>query len=176
MNSSSRDAGIPLLTEVIDLAPQETDPDFGQQEPAVHTQADQQQQHQQSPDQAQFAGRPDLEHATRSDSGHAIEGQTPPATLAPASVEELEARAIASMGRQDWARLERALRERILRQLLARVDNTLEQHVRDSLADVLQGAVSTLANDIRGGLHQSLEEMIVRAVSQEITRLRSTQN
>ncbi len=132
MSSPSSDAGIPVLTEVIDLPPE-------------------------GPEEQSSA--PPM-----------------PSEVVPASVEELEARALASMGSDDWNRLERALRERILRQLLARVDNTLEQRVRDSLADVLQGAVSTLALDIRGGLHQSLEEMIVRAVSQEITRLRITQN
>lgn len=137
MSSPSNDAGIPVLTEVIDLVPE----------------------------QAVSEGQA---------SAPLMQPETLPASLA--SVEELEARAVASMGSEDWNRLERALRERILRQLLARVDNTLEQHVRDSLADVLQGAVSTLALDIRGGLHQSLEEMIVRAVSQEIARLRITQN
>ncbi|MDO8299072.1 hypothetical protein [Lacisediminimonas sp.] len=136
MSSPSSDAGIPVLTEVIDLEPEQTAPVA--QAPAAPA------------------------------------GSTTPAS--PATVEELEARAVATMGSDDWNRLERALRERILRQLLARVDNTLEQRVRDSLADVLQGAVSTLALDIRSGLHQSLEDMIVRAVAQELTRLRISQN
>lgn len=129
MNNPSRDAGIPVLTEIIEpLADPVTEP--GTERPAP----------------------------------------LPPQTEA--SVEELEARAAASMGSEDWARLERALRERILRQLMARVDNTLEQQVRDSLADVLQDSVIALADRIRDGLHHSLEEMIVRAVSQEIARLR----
>ncbi|WP_151447445.1 hypothetical protein [Lacisediminimonas profundi] len=145
MSSPSRDAGIPVLTEVIEAA----------QEPTA---------------QVAGAGAP----GAAAEASAPLEVQVP--ATAPASIEELEARAIASMGSADWARLERALRERILRQLLARVDTTLEHRVRDSLADVLQGAVSTLATDIRSGLHQSLEEMIVRAVSQEIARLRSTQN
>lgn len=144
MSSPSRDAGIPVLTEVIEPA----------QEPAP---------------QVAVADAPVA-------AAEALAPVDMPVPAVPASIEELEARAIASMGSADWARLERALRERILRQLLARVDTTLEHRVRDSLADVLQGAVSTLATDIRSGLHQSLEEMIVRAVSQEIARLRSTQN
>jgi hypothetical protein len=137
MSSQSRDAGIPLLTEIIEATPVEME-----STPAV------------SQDTA-FAE-------------HAIQAE--------ASVEELERRAIASMGSEDWARLERTLRERILRQLLARVDSTLEQRVRDSLADVLQVAVSNLASEIRGGLHESLEDLILRAVSQEVTRLRSTRD
>ncbi len=136
MSNLSRDAGIPVLTEVIE--PADT------QEPAA---------------QAAF----DVP-------------ENPPGVELEASVEELEQRARASMGNEDWARLERALRERILRQLLARADASLEQRVRDSLADVLQGAVSNLANEIRGGLHASLEDLILRAVSQEITRLRSGKN
>lgn len=137
--SLSRDAGIPVLTEVIEV----------------------------------------IEVAAQSSGIVApAHGDVPgmPEEKVPATVEELEAQAIASMGSEDWSRLERALRERILRQLLARVDNTLEHKVRDSLADVLQGAVSNLAAEIRGGLHQSLEEVIVRAVAQEIGRLRSTTN
>lgn len=134
MSSQSRDAGIPVLTEVIEAA--------AHAEPAV---------------EAPITAPP-----------------APPRV--PESAEELEARARATLGSEDWARLERALRERILRQLLARVDSTLEERVRDSLADVLQGAVSTLATHIRSGLHDSLEDMIVRAVSQEIARLRTTQN
>ena len=175
MNHSSRDAGIPLLTEVIEVEQQDDD---------VQTEALQSQHQTTDPSisqpladsgpQSEAAEQPEsmpTQRHSRLEPAH-----VPAAAPAQPSIEELEARAIASMGRQDWARLERALRERILRQLLARVDTTLEQHVRDSLADVLQSAVSTLADDIRGGLHQSLEEMIVRAVSQEIARLRSTQN
>jgi hypothetical protein len=136
MSNPSSDAGIPVLTEVIDLEPEHAAP------------------------VAQASATP----------------ASPTTPAAQVTVEELEARAVATMGSEDWNRLERALRERILRQLLARVDDTLEQRVRDSLADVLQGAVSTLALDIRSGLHQSLEDLIVRAVAQELTRLRISQN
>lgn len=137
MSNPSRDAGIPLLTEIIEN-------DITQESPAELA----------APFTPVVAPSPPVE----------------------ASVEELEQRARASMGQEDWARLERALRERILRQLLARADMSLEQRVRDSLADVLQGAVSNLASEIRGGLHASLEDLILRAVSQEITRLRSGKN
>jgi hypothetical protein len=144
MSNLPRDAGIPVLTEVIEVVPAEQTQEVA----------------------GQAGGQAEGEAAASA--------ATPVSPPPPASVEELEARAVASLGNEDWARLERALRERILRQLLARVDSTLEHRVRDSLADVLQGAVTNLAMEIRGGLHQSLEELIVRAVSQEITRLRST--
>lgn len=100
------------------------------------------------------------------------------AAQAPAGVpdaEALEAQAIATWDDEQWTRLERRIRERILRQILARTDALLEQRVRDTLADVLQTAVQTLADEIRGSLHQGLEDIVTRAVSQEIARLQSTQ-
>lgn len=89
------------------------------------------------------------------------------------SPEALEAQAVASWSEEQWSRLERKIRERILRQILARTDALLEQRVRDTLADVLQTAVETLANEIRGSLHQGLEDIVTRAVSQEIARLQT---
>jgi hypothetical protein len=101
-----------------------------------------------------------------------------PAALAPAPAEptpeELEAQAVAKLSDEQWIRLERRIRERILRQILARSDTLLEQKVRDTLADVLQTAVEALANDIRASLHRGMEDVVSRAVSQEITRLQET--
>ena len=64
----------------------------------------------------------------------------------------------------------------MLRQLLTRVDFVLEHRVRDGLADVLQTAVDGLAKDIRLGLSKSLEEIIHRTVSQEISKIQSAQS
>lgn len=75
-----------------------------------------------------------------------------------------------------WEELEKTLNENVLRQLLTRVDNVLEHRVRDSLADVLQTAVDGLANDIRAGLSKSLEEIIQRTISQEISKIQSSQH
>lgn len=72
-----------------------------------------------------------------------------------------------------WDSLEREIRERVLYQVLERIDFVLEQRVRDSLADVLQLAVESLAADIRNGLHHTVKEVITRAVAQEITKLQS---
>ncbi len=71
----------------------------------------------------------------------------------------------------EWSRLERQISERVLQQLMGRIDFILEQRVRDSLADVLQTAVESLAGEIRQGLRHTLEDVITRAVSQEISRL-----
>ncbi|WP_105532992.1 hypothetical protein [Solimicrobium silvestre] len=74
---------------------------------------------------------------------------------------------------QDWEQLEKTLRENVLRQLLTRVDFVLEHRVRDGLADVLQTAVDGLAQEIRQGLSKSLEEVIHRTISQEISKIQS---
>ncbi len=68
------------------------------------------------------------------------------------------------------------LGERITRQVLSRIDFVLEQRVRDSLSDVLQIAVEGLALQIKHGLHQTVEEVITRAVAQELSRLPAEKN
>ncbi|WP_151637357.1 hypothetical protein [Noviherbaspirillum aerium] len=77
----------------------------------------------------------------------------------------------ANWNEAEWERLERQVQERVLGQILDRVDVMLEQRVRDSLADVLQVAVERLANEIREGLHHSIKDAVTRAVTQEIASL-----
>jgi hypothetical protein len=71
---------------------------------------------------------------------------------------------------EEWQELEHTVHENVLRQVLSRIDFVLEHRVRDSLADVLQTAVESLAVEIRSGLHKTMHEVISRAVSQEITK------
>jgi hypothetical protein len=78
------------------------------------------------------------------------------------------------LSEQALEQLEKTLRENVLRQLLSRVDFVLEHRVRDGLADVLQTAVDGLAKEIRQGLTKSLEEVIHRTVSQEISKIQSS--
>lgn len=73
-----------------------------------------------------------------------------------------------------WQALEQQVREAVLKQLLGRVDFVLEHRVRDNLADVLQLAVASLTTEIRSGLEKTLEDVISRAISQEINKLRQT--
>lgn len=127
MNKSPLDAGIPLLTEIIEELP-----------------------------------------------------QAPAAAPEPAPAPEVPPQPAAEQPHihnwidEEWTRLEHRISERVLEQMLDRIDFVLEQRIRDSLADVLQVAVSGLATEIRSGLQQTLEEVIGRAVSQEITRLQNT--
>jgi len=80
------------------------------------------------------------------------------------------------MSQQAMEQLEKTLCENVLRQLLTRVDFVLEHRVRDGLADVLQTAVEGLTREIRQGLTKSLEEVIQRTVSQEISKIQSSNN
>lgn len=80
---------------------------------------------------------------------------------------------LARLSPDEMEQLQHKLSERILRQLQGRIDFVLEQRVRDSLADVLQLAMGGLTNDIKRGLQHTLEEVVGRAVAQEIARLQS---
>lgn len=85
----------------------------------------------------------------------------------------LEARALATWSEPEWSLLERRLSERILQQLQGRVDFVLEQRLRDSMEDVLKHAVAGLTSEIRAGLQDTIERIVVRAVAQELTHLQA---
>lgn len=85
----------------------------------------------------------------------------------------LEARAIDAWTEPEWTLMERRVSERVLSQLQNRVDFVLEQRLRDSLEEVLQQAVSSLTAEIRTGLQQTIEQIVVRAVAQEIAHLQT---
>ena len=87
-----------------------------------------------------------------------------------------EAHAVASGTEPEWALLERRLSERILQQLQGKLDAVLEQRLRDSMQAALQHAMAGLADEIRRGLQQTIEQIVVRAVSQELTHLQALKN
>jgi hypothetical protein len=125
------DAGIPVLTEIIDT-PISDDTGIDARSPAAQSTV---------PAAAEIEDVPELTSVLLSD-------------------EELR-------------RFEHDICERVLQQLLDRIDFVLEQRVRDNLADVLQTAVDHLATDIRQGLQRSLADVISRAVTQEISRIQT---
>lgn len=95
----------------------------------------------------------------------------PPAQTAPELVVEFAAEAvpiehppISGWLDEEWTRLEQKISERVLTQLLDRIDTVLEQRIRDSLAASVQQAVE----EIRQGLQLTLEDVISDAVAQEI--------
>lgn len=86
---------------------------------------------------------------------------------------QLEADAIDNWSDAEWAMMEHRLSERIMHQLQSRVDFVLEQRIKDSMAEVLSHALHGLTNEIRIGLHDTIEKIVARAVSQELTHLQA---
>ncbi|MCU6496846.1 hypothetical protein LPN04_03455 [Rugamonas sp. A1-17] len=86
---------------------------------------------------------------------------------------QLEADAIDNWSDAEWAMMEHRLSERIMHQLQSRVDFVLEQRIKDSMAEVLTHALHGLTNEIRIGLHDTIEKIVARAVSQELTHLQA---
>jgi hypothetical protein len=72
-----------------------------------------------------------------------------------------------------WPQFEREISERVLQQLQARVDFVLEQRIRDSIAGVLDASLRELTGQLREGLHDTLSQIVSRAVQQEITHLKA---
>lgn len=92
----------------------------------------------------------------------------------PASADaQLEAAAIDGWTDAEWAVMEHRLSVRIMHQLQSRVDFVLEQRIKDCMAEVLSHALHDLTNEIRIGLHDTIEKIVSRAVSQELTHLQA---
>jgi hypothetical protein len=90
-----------------------------------------------------------------------------------ASPEALERRAADRWSGEQWSVMERRLTERVLQQLQGRIDFVLEQRLRDGIAEAVDKAMAGFSADIRTSLHQSLGEVVSRAVSQEIAHLKT---
>lgn len=100
------------------------------------------------------------------------------AAVAPSSTRaeiaaRLEADAIDGWSEAEWSMLEHRLSERIMGKLQSRVDFVLEQRIKDSMAEVLTHALHGLTNEIRIGLHDTIEKIVARAVLQELTHLQA---
>ncbi|WP_373988639.1 hypothetical protein [Duganella sp. BuS-21] len=87
--------------------------------------------------------------------------------------DQLEAAAIDGWSEAEWAMMEHRLSVRIMHQLQSRVDFVLEQRIKDSMAEVLSHALHDLTNEIRIGLHDTIEKIVSRAVLQELTHLQA---
>lgn len=86
---------------------------------------------------------------------------------------DLEQRAIEQWTEPEWTLLERRLSERILQQLQGRVDFVLEQRLKDSMEEVLRHALAGLTAEIRQGLQDTIQKIVVRAVAQELAHLQA---
>jgi hypothetical protein len=97
----------------------------------------------------------------------------PPVSAATSAAAQLEATAIDGWTEAEWAVMEHRLSVRIMHQLQSRVDFVLEQRIKDSMAEVLTHALHDLTNEIRIGLHDTIEKIVSRAVAQELTHLQA---
>lgn len=96
-----------------------------------------------------------------------------PAAAPPSAAAALEAAAVDGWTDAEWAVMEHRLSVRIMHQLQSRVDFVLEQRIKDSMAEVLSHALHDLTNEIRIGLHDTIEKIVSRAVTQELTHLQA---
>lgn len=163
------DSSIPVLTEVLRDTPPATADEGSRHAPAP------------SPDHA--ATRSDFSPDGRSAAGN---GQAPasgapgPALQHAASASSHSAdpaaaqdAALSGLDASGWEQLERRIAERILQQLQTRIDFVLEQRIKDSMAEVLSHALHGLTEEIRAGLHTTLNQVVSRAVAQELTHLQA---
>ena len=109
----------------------------------------------------------------KADKAESAPAVRPPALQSDQANADLETRAIDHWTEPQWNLLERRLSERILQQLQGRVDFVLEQRLRDSLEEVLKGAIAGLTEEIRAGLQDTIEKIVVRAVAQEVSHLQT---
>lgn len=196
MSTIPRDAGIPMLTEVIEedlmefvgppapaegeeqapamlepAAPAATPPTYATPHAAgVYAQPSGMASHYGPP--AQFASSYPIPLKPAATPTPA----PPPAPATPSArqADAPETPAATAISDEEWQRMERRVRERILGQLLSRTDAMLEERIRSSVAGVLEQAVDGLAATLRASLHKALEDVVSRSVAQEISRLQST--
>ena len=103
------------------------------------------------------------------------EAPPPPAPVVAAlqdAPEALERRAVDHWSGEQWSVMERRVTERILQQLQGRIDFVLEQRLRDGIAEAVDKAMTSFSADIRNSLGDTLNDVVTRAVSQEIAHIR----
>jgi hypothetical protein len=160
MNSATHlESNIPILTEIISI-----EIDQGENAPPMQTSA----KTTLSPNLSPASGREEQNEPLRDFRVNETEiitiGQKEVSQLVQASL----------IHEPSFEELEKTIQENVLRQLLTRVDFVLEHRVRDGLAEVLQTATDDLAKEIRQGLSTSLQELIHRTISQEISKIQSS--
>lgn len=160
------DASIPVLTEVVHETPAAPAPPAADAAVAevVLTEVI---------EQGQAPASDDMDERRLREGGDLISHAEAAAPTPPSPPATLEERAAAQLTPEEWQALELRLSERILHQLQGRVEFVLQQRLRDSMADVLQHALAGLTDEIRSGLQQTIEQIVTRAVSQELAHLKT---
>ena len=72
-----------------------------------------------------------------------------------------------------WRALEERIVARVLDRLQDRVELVREDQVRTGMAPVLDAVVTRLATELRDGLQVTVEQVVARAVAQELAHLRT---
>ncbi|QRX83604.1 hypothetical protein [Glaciimonas sp. PAMC28666] len=147
MNNNALDAGIPLLTEIIDGCEDDLSADD------VSADATDTNSWSQS-----FTREIQTLHRSDESERPALHATRPAATLTDS----------------DREKIAHELHGKILSQLQDRIDFVIEQRVRESLADVLQIAAQGLTEQIKTGLQSTLNDVISSAVAAEIANLQKT--
>jgi hypothetical protein len=185
MSTPPRESGIPLLTEIIE----DSDMEFiGPPAPdAIPTLSHEVAAHLHAPEPAYplplkpaATAAPEAPMVAAAPSSAPMPAVMPhapaPSAAAAASIAQPPippAPQAPMLSEEDWMRMERRIRERILGQLLARTDAMLEDRIRSGISSMLQDAVDDLAAALRHNLHKTLDDVVSRAVAQEISRLQS---
>ncbi|UIN22840.1 hypothetical protein [Herbaspirillum frisingense] len=142
------DNSIPLLTEVIPLAPAAPaalDYAASMQPGAFHTQPAA--THYQAPAAATPVMSP-------------MAPPSPPPPVTPAA--------------EQYRQWEQEIRENVLQSLLERVDTVLHQHLQDQMALALDHLSDIVMQRVREGLRDALAETVERAVAEEMARFSSS--
>lgn len=92
---------------------------------------------------------------------------------APTAAPQVTSSPAGSLNDDAWKALEERLVARVLERLQDRVDLVLEDQVRSSMAPLLDHLVARLAAELHGGLQHTVEQVVARAVAQELAHLKS---
>jgi hypothetical protein len=163
------DASIPVLTEVVHDTP-------AQPAPAAADAAVAEVVLTEVIEPAPPAARENTPDRRSREGGNPISPNDAAASALPDTTDTLEQRAAAQLTPEEWQTLELRLSEHILYQLQGRVEFVLQQRLRDSMADVLQHALAGLTDEIRSGLQQTIEQIVTRAVAQELAHLKTLEH
>ena len=161
MTISNNDAGIPVLTEVIPASPPNvpavpdapTPPAF-----LIKRATDPQSEVVHPPASSPWVAQSVTESVSRPVPPPMRRSAESPPPFSPVTDDMFKA-------------MEHRISERVLAQMMSRIDFVLEQRIRDSISEVVQSAVANLSGTIREGLQHTLEEVISRAVAQEAVQL-----
>ncbi|KAF1046236.1 MAG: hypothetical protein GAK35_01075 [Herbaspirillum frisingense] len=158
------DNSIPLLTEVIPLAPPQVLPAHAVPMPPAHL----------GQPGAGSEGAPDYGVAASPGAFHtqpsAASYQAPaagPAQFAPAPV---------TPAAEQYRQWEQEISENVLQSLLEQADTVLQQHLQDQMAVALDNISDILVQRIKDSLQKALADTVTRAVAEEMARFASSKN